>query len=67
MKVKLASISGLRRGVVPAIGALTLGCLTGCGAGTGSTSQPLTVKPIPQHILFVGDSFTHGPYRPVRT
>ena len=29
-------------------------------------SAPVTAKPTLQHILFVGDSFTHGRYLPVR-
>lgn len=40
---------------------ITMGC------GTSDRTRPI-VKAMPtQHILFVGDSFTHGRYLPVRT
>ena len=40
-----------------------------CATGCGTTGNPGTVSSTPptQHILFVGDSFTHGRYLPVRT
>jgi hypothetical protein len=42
--------------------------VAGCGSkgivSTGPTNPPV---PTTQHILFVGDSFTHGRYLPVRT
>ena len=50
--------------LVAAVSALPL-CTIGCGAN----GHPITVSSTPptQHILFVGDSFTHGRYLPVRT
>jgi hypothetical protein len=42
--------------------------LLACFAIQGAFSQNSTVVPAPtRHILFVGDSFTHGRYLPVRT
>jgi hypothetical protein len=38
---------------------------TGCGAATSSTI-PANPPKATQHILFVGDSFIHGRYQPVR-
>ena len=41
---------------------------TGCGDNGGSSTPAIgTSTPTTQHILFVGDSFTHGRYLPVRT
>ncbi|MCY0389855.1 hypothetical protein OVY01_22195 [Robbsia sp. Bb-Pol-6] len=37
------------------------------GGSTGTTTAPQTATPTLQRILFVGDSFTHGRYTPVRT
>ena len=40
----------------------------GCGDGSGGSTPPPPPPATPalQHILFVGDSFTHGRYSPVR-
>lgn len=38
----------------------------GGGGGGGTTAPPPPVSAPLQHILFVGDSFTHGRYTPVR-
>src|SRR5580698_10792778 len=50
--------------LVAAVSTLPL-CIVGCG----TNGHPITVSSTPptQHILFVGDSFTHGRYLPVRT
>ena len=50
--------------LVVAVSTLPL-CILGCGAN----GHPITVSSTPptQHILFVGDSFTHGRYLPVRS
>ena len=49
---------------------IATGCvltLSGCGSGRGLPVGPGQPKSTPlQHILFVGDSFTHGRYTPVR-
>jgi hypothetical protein len=39
--------------------------VTGCSSAP-AVSKPITMPPVTQHILFVGDSFTHGRYQPVR-
>ena len=67
MKSTPVSMLGLLRGILPVTGAVALVCLIGCDTGTGVPAQPVTTKPTLQHILFVGDSFTHGRYLPVRT
>ena len=58
-------------GLTARTGFLMVGALLGCGtpatSGTGGTTPPTPSKPVLQHILFVGDSFTHGRYLPVRT
>jgi hypothetical protein len=68
MKYTFARLGG--RSITKAGLALTAAAVavaaTGCGSTTGPTTAP-TMKPTPtQHLLFVGDSFTHGRYQPVR-
>lgn len=46
---------------------LALWACGGGGGGSGSRTPPAAATPALQHILFVGDSFTHGRYTPVRT
>ena len=47
------------------VGCFYLLILAGCGTGTPVT-PPSGGTPTTQHILFVGDSYTHGRYQPVR-
>lgn len=43
-------------------------CAGLCGCSTNQPVSPVTTKqPALQHILFVGDSSTHGRYTPIRT
>jgi len=61
----LGSYSKMGRTQVPtktlrALGALTILLLNGCGTDSKIPQMPV------EHILFVGDSFTHGRYLPIR-
>ena len=54
-------------------GAAALLAMTACSGGGGThddggsgTAPPAGPDPAQRHILFVGDSFTHGRYQPVR-
>jgi hypothetical protein len=49
-----------------AIAISVTGCSSAPGISKPITTPPGTVPPATQHILFVGDSFTHGRYQPVR-
>jgi len=47
--------------------AALLSGLIGCSTSTTTPPNQTTRPPALRHVLFVGDSFTHGRYLPVRT